>query len=138
MPPAAGPVTEKILPPPSSVGGRAPPSSAPPAASLVGPAPVSLVADANQPAIEAGCFACAGTSRDAYNRGGTRWSSAQSGQQHRARYGPSTIGHHRYFHVAGNLALAGLAPELEDGLVEEAEAVEAAGGELAAVGVERQ
>ena len=38
----------------------------------------------------------------------------------------------------GHLALAGLAAHLEDGLVDEAEAVEPAGRQLAAVGVERQ
>src|SRR4051794_38446942 len=40
--------------------------------------------------------------------------------------------------AAGDLPGAGLAPQLGAGLVEEAVAVEAAGGQLAAVGVERR
>src|ERR1700678_2253588 len=41
-------------------------------------------------------------------------------------------------HVLGDLALAGLAPELDAGLVQEAVAVQAATRQLAAVGVDRQ
>ena len=50
----------------------------------------------------------------------------------------AAVGDGRDLDVLRDLALAGLAAQLEDGLVDEPEAVEPAGRQLAAVGVERQ
>src|SRR5262245_31899552 len=65
--------------------------------------------------------------------------SGLAGEEQRAGHRTAAVrdrGHLR--ELARQLAVAGLAPELEDGLVDEPEPVEPPGGELAAMGVHRE
>src|SRR4051794_39712136 len=64
--------------------------------------------------------------------------SNEPGQEHRPGDGAAAVGHDRDLRLAGHLAVAAFPAQLHQGLVEEAEAVEPAGGELAAAGVEGQ
>ena len=64
--------------------------------------------------------------------------SARRGEQQRAGEGAAAGAGDADLGVARDLAVAGLAPELHARLVDEAEAVQPAGRELAAVGVERE
>src|SRR4051812_45491748 len=71
-------------------------------------------------------------------RGGGWCGSAAVGEQERAGERTATGAGDAHLGVARHLALAGLAPQLDAGLVQEAVAVEPTGRQLAAVGVERQ
>src|SRR3954453_9614453 len=69
---------------------------------------------------------------------GRRWASAESRQEQAARDRASAVGDDGDLGRPGDLAFAGFAPQLQDGFVDVAVAVEATAGELAPVGVERK
>src|SRR3954454_16306126 len=67
----------------------------------------------------------------------TKEPDLQLREQHAAADGAAAVGDRGHFGVL-HLALVAATAQLHDGLVDEAEAVEATGGKLTAVGVERE